>query len=97
MLVMHHGEVESREQAAMHYHELEKAVGEGRQDVSLHGLFGQQDLLGPQVLLGEMSDDQGAHGHLLGSHLLCLREVLCLLLSCSSCTQTDTACWKLWS
>ena len=37
--------------------ELEKAVSKGRQDVGLHCLFRQQNLLGSQVLLGEVGDD----------------------------------------
>ena len=43
--------------AALQHLELEEAVSEGRQDVGLHCLFRQQDLLGSQVLLGEVGDD----------------------------------------
>ncbi len=52
------------------YLELEEGVGEGRQYVGFHSLLGQQDLLGTQVLLGEVGDDQGPHRHVLGHHLL---------------------------
>ena len=50
--------------------EFEEGVGEGRQDVGFHSLLGQQDLLGTQVLGGEVGDDQGPHCHVPCHHLL---------------------------
>ena len=54
----------------MAYLEFEEGVSEGRQDVGFHSLLGQHDLLGAQVLGGEVGDDEGAHRHVLGHHLL---------------------------
>ena len=48
---------DAKKAAALLHLELEEAVGEGRQDIGLHCLFRQQDLLGSQVLLGEVGDD----------------------------------------